>query len=88
MSKFSAIPALPTKIVRCNETYRDCPEIKTRCPPPVFPTSWFYTLLEGIKNMDNVAFGQPFKILTPWLRLTSFGSVPHNDSGYLLSFLN
>ena len=48
-------------------SYRDCPEIKTRCPPPVFHTFWSYTLLEGIKNMDNLGLGEPFKIFTPGL---------------------
>lgn len=47
MSMFSTILFLPVQIVKCNEMYQDILEIKTRCPPPVFHTFWFYTLLEG-----------------------------------------
>lgn len=55
MSMFSAILSLPMKIVRCNEKYQDLPRNKNQIPPPVF--SHFlvlHTLLEGIKNMDNL----------------------------------
>ena len=47
MSMFSTILFLPVQIVKCNEMYQDILEIKTRCPPPVFHTFWFYTSLEG-----------------------------------------